>query len=76
MNTKIYLKDKTVNQNIPWIKTFPGGKKKKQKLGVNVVERYAKNVTKTNMVLVWASINGNKYIIFCYLETLLLCYAI
>ena len=76
MNTKILcLKDKTVNQNIPGIKTFPG-EKNKQKLGVNVVERYAKNVTKTYMVLVWASINGNKYIIFCYLEILLLCYVI
>ena len=29
MNTEIlYLKDKTVNQNIPGIKTFPGKKEK------------------------------------------------
>ena len=64
------------------IKTLPGKKKKdccvccnrkkKTEIGVNVHERFALNATKAYMVLAWASINVNKYIIFCYLETFLL----
>ena len=63
------------------IKTLPGKKRKivvfavtvkKTEIGVNVHERFALNATKAYMVLAWASINVNKYIIFCYLETFLL----
>ena len=52
---------------------FVCSNRKKNKLGANLHKRFALNVTKAYMVLAWASINVNKYIILCYLGIFLLC---
>ena len=82
MNAKIlYLKGKTVNKQVLESKHYQGKKKKvavfaltvnNLKLGVNVHKQFVLNVTKAHMVLAWASVNVNRYVIFCYLETFLL----
>ena len=72
--------DKTVNKQVMESKYYQGKKRKivvfaltvkKQKLGVNIRERFVLNATKAYMVLAWASINVSKYVIFCYLEIFL-----
>ena len=45
--------------------------RKKTEIGRRIRERFVLNATKAYMVLAWASINVNKYVIFCYLETFL-----
>ena len=42
--------------------------RKKPEVGRKRKQRFALNVTKAYLVLAWASINVNEYVIFCYLQ--------
>ena len=42
--------------------------RKKPEIGRKRKQRFALNVTKAYLVLAWASINVNKYVVFCYLQ--------
>ena len=42
--------------------------RKKPGVGRKRKQRFALNVTKAYLVLAWASINVNEYVIFCYLQ--------